>query len=321
MNIKSEHKRWGLYWVSSDGDEDCFVVARNSRSAAKADADYCGFETMDASVVRLKTIPPEIIRQWTQRRKREYPQFSLPWYADKWLLKKLGAQFRERDSLSETLIDDVVYSTGSDGPIPPRTIGRKYIKEFQQVKSFKRYGHEDRYSSAQMTLLSLLGICVSRCQEIEHLIAHSFILAAMSPSERKFNRTISETISAWKKKTFGQMIRSIEDGYETDPIVNNCLRLFLEMRNKLIHGLTTSDQFDINTSWGQDEMIAFLSFFELVSRPLREAFKASLYASIDIGNIIFMPDNPDDHIPLTKREKNKTVVFASFFSPRKDFPF
>jgi hypothetical protein len=279
--LNKKYQRWGLYWVSSDGEEDCFVVARNSRSAKRVDADYCGFDTNDLAVHRIKPVPPDLLRCWLTRRKKEDNSFEIPWYADDWLLRRLGAQFRNRGSLSETLIDEVVYTKSTDGPVAPRTIGKKHLREFQ--KAFQRYGQKDQYTESQMILFSLLGICIARCQEIEDLIAHSFIFAAMSPAERRRNRTIQETIDAWKRKTLGQMIAAIEEGYHVEPTVNAALRLFLDMRNQLVHGVTISERYNIHTSWGQDELIGFLSLFEMISRPLRKAFESSLYASIEIG--------------------------------------
>lgn len=309
-------ERWSLYWLSSDGEEDCFVVARNTRSAAKVDEDYCGFEHGYVAASKVCSIPADVASRWIKKRKKEWHLFELPWYADNWVLKQLGAQFRERDNLHETLIDDVVYTQSNDGPIPPRLIGRKHLLEFQSIKAFKRYGHEDRYSPSQMTLLSLLGVCVARSQEIEHLIANSFILAAMSPTERKRNLTISETAASWKRKTLGQMIRLIEEGYEIEPIVHDSLRLFLNMRNELVHGLTTSDRYNIHTRWGQDEMIGFLLLFELISRPIREAFNASFYAGIEIGNEKLLTGESDQKIPLTKSQRKKISLFAAFFTPK-----
>src|SRR4051812_19144861 len=123
------HKGWNLYWVASDGEEDCFVVARNARSAARVDADYCGFEPSDLSVTRVTSIPTQIAIAWKRRNARDKEaRISWPWYAERWMLQKLGAHFRDRDQISETLLDDVVYTQGADTPIPPRPIGRKYLK-------------------------------------------------------------------------------------------------------------------------------------------------------------------------------------------------
>ena len=44
--------KWKLYWVTSDGLEDCFVVAKNSRSAKRIEKDANGFE--DQEVTNMK---------------------------------------------------------------------------------------------------------------------------------------------------------------------------------------------------------------------------------------------------------------------------
>src|SRR6266850_2117546 len=216
MSVKPRDRSsgWSLYWVTSDGDEDCFVVARNSRSAVRVEVDYCGFDREDVTAIRVESIPKGTLRGWEAHRARESVRQPLPWYADQWLLKRLGAVFRERADLSETLIDDVVYTNSPNAPVPPRTIGRRFITEFKAVKAFQRYGHEDRYSQSQMTLFTLLGICVARVQEIEHLIAHSFILGAIVKSERRRNKTIAELTQSWKRKTLGQMLKTIEQGWK-----------------------------------------------------------------------------------------------------------
>jgi hypothetical protein len=308
---------WSLYWVSYDGEEDCFVVARNSRSARCHDANYCGFEADDCQVTRVKSIPKKTLQDWERRRSKDVRKpHPLPWYADDWLLRKLGATFRKYDHITETRIDDVVYTQGDDGPVHPRIIGRRYLTEFKEVKAFQRYGHEDRYSPSQMTLLTILGICIARVQEIEYLIAHSFIFGAIDESERRKNQTISDLIKGWKRKTLGQMLRSIEYYWDIEPTVQASLQLFLQMRNELVHGLTTSDRYDIHTTWGRDETIGFLSLFELISRPLREAFKASLYASIDIGNTHLLKDQPEKQSKLSARQQKKIGLFAAFFTPK-----
>lgn len=313
----NSHSGWNLYWVSSDGEEDCFIVARNSRSAQRVDAEYCGFDRDDVHATRAKAIPKKILNDWEKRRSKNSHRQPLPWYADAWLLRRLGASFRDREHLSETLIDDVVYTNSPNGPVRPRVIGRRHLTEFRAIKAFQRYGHEDHYSQSQMTLFGILGICVARAQEIEHLIAHSFVLGAIAESERRKNQTIGELIKSWKRKTLGQMLRTIESNWDIDPTVHASLQLFLEMRNQLVHGLTTSERYDIRTSWGQDETIGFLSLFELVSRPLREAFKASLYASIDIGNTHLLKDEPEKQHLLTVRQRKKIGLFAALFSPKQ----
>jgi hypothetical protein len=310
------HSGWNLYWVASDGEEDCFVVARNSRSARKVDAEFCGFDSDYVDAIRIKPIPKKILHDWERRRSKSNRGQSLPWYVDDWLLRRLGASFRERKGISETLIDDVVYTNSLNGRVRPRIIGRRSLTELSEVKTFQRYGHEDRYSQSQITLLTLLGICMARAQEIEHLIAHSFVFGAIAESEHRKNQTIEELIESWKRKTLGQMLRTIESKWDIDFTIHASLQLYLEMRNQLVHGLTTNAQYDIHTRWGQDETVAFLSLFEIVSRPLREAFKGSLYASIEIGNTCLLKDEPEKRHPLTIRQQKKMQLFAAFFVPK-----
>jgi hypothetical protein len=313
MKVDTRHSKYQLYWVASDGNEDCFVVARNSRSAACFEIDYCGFGPAQAIATRVLSIAPALIAKWESRHRKEKEAIELPWYADDWLLRQLGAEFRSREGLEETLIDDVVYTRGGDEPIEPRRIGRKGIGEFRSIAAFRNYGHEDRYSASQMTIFTLLGICVARVQEIEELISHSFVFSAMAPSERRLNLTVRESIDRWNKKTLGQMLKTIEEGFEIHPMLHAGFQLFLEMRNRLVHGMTTSEQFNIQTGWGQAELICYLPFFEIVSRLVRNSFEASLYASIDIGNTYLRPENP---IALTKRQQKKIGLFAFFFTPK-----
>ncbi len=137
-------------------------------------------------------------------------------------------------------------------------------------------------------------------------------------SERRKNSTVAELIKSWKRKTLGQMLRAIELNWDIEPTVHTSLQLFLEMRNQFSHGLTTSEQYNIHTSWGQDETIGFLTLFEIISRPIREAFQASLYASIDIGNKRLLKDEPAKQHPLTSRQRKKIGLFAAIFSPKQE---
>lgn len=65
--------KWKLYWVASDGFEDCFVVAKNSRSAARIEKDTNGFEDEDLEVTRIMDVPDRYeevankkFRQWSK---------------------------------------------------------------------------------------------------------------------------------------------------------------------------------------------------------------------------------------------------------------
>lgn len=314
--MRLKRSGWTLYWVASDGEEDCFVVARNSRSAVSVDANYCGFESRDLTAYGVKPIPVSIARAFEKRCEKEGGHCQWPWYADEWLLRKLGARLRDRDEITETLIDDTVYTRDTrGGKVPPRPIGRKFLQEFFKSRTVTRYGHEDKYSPSQTQIFTILGICVARCQEIEHLIAHSFILAVSDCEQRKY-KTITDIVKGWKAKTLGQMLRSIEQGYEIEHRVRASLNLFLSMRNQLIHGLTTCKQYDIESTWGQDELVAFLALFELLSRSVRRALRASLYASILFANTHLNGNDPGGQQTLTRRELKEASLFPEIFRVR-----
>lgn len=276
---------WNLYWVYSDGFEDCFVVARNIRSAIRLERDANGFDQDEVGAVHVCSIPEPLARRKLAEYRKE--RISWPWYGWEDLLKKLGAEFRQLVDRHETLIDGVVYSQG----MPPRRIGRRFIEDFHADPMLATYGEEDRYSERQNILFTLLGLCVARCQEIEHYIAHSFILAVSAREKRRY-ATINDLVHAWKGKTF------------------------LEQRNKLVHGLTTHEQYDIQTAWGQDEMIAFLALFEMMSRPIRKAFRACYLVSMDFGNTRLL-ESPDPKIRFTRKQQDEMSLFGAFFKLRE----
>lgn len=144
--VRNSIKGWSLYWISADGDEDCFVVARNSRSAARVEVEYSGFDPGDVSAIRVKPIPPNVLIAWRRQRTTRKAPLALPWYADKWLLTRLGARFRDRDGVEETLLDSVVYSRGTERPTAPREIRAKFLEKFKAEPAFRRFGREDKYS-------------------------------------------------------------------------------------------------------------------------------------------------------------------------------
>jgi hypothetical protein len=299
---------WNLYWVYSDSFEDCFVVARNIRSAVRLERDENGFDPDEVGAVHVCSIPEPLARRKLAEYRKE--KISWPWYGWDDLLKKLGAEFRQLADRHETLLDGVVYSQG----MSPRWIGGRFIKDFRADPMLATYGEETPYSERQNILFTLLGLCVARCQEIEHYIAHSFILAVSAREKPKY-ATISDLVRAWKRKTLGQLIRTIEESYELDPVFKMSLEWFLEQRNKLVHGLTTHEQYDIQTAWGQDEMIAFLALFEMMSRPIRKAFRACYLVSMDFANTR-LPESRNPKIRFTRKQKDEMSLFGAFFKLR-----
>jgi hypothetical protein len=48
---------WNLYWVESDGIEDCFVVAKDARSACRVEINMNGFEPEAVKATKIVTVP------------------------------------------------------------------------------------------------------------------------------------------------------------------------------------------------------------------------------------------------------------------------
>lgn len=100
--------RWSLYWVASDGFEDCFIAARNPRSACSVDADMNGFDFDEVSAHRVCSIPPPIAQVYQAT--DDYRSHPWPWYVyGKELFESLGAEFRTIENVNEMLLYDVVY--------------------------------------------------------------------------------------------------------------------------------------------------------------------------------------------------------------------
>lgn len=127
--------------------------------------------------------------------------------------------------------------------------------------------------------------------------------------------TIGNMRKAWEKKTFGQMLSTIKVAWLLDPEFERHLELFKSMRNQLVHGLTTSDRYNISDEWGQEECFSFLVFFEIVSQPVRAAFRASLYASIDFAIHHFKDEIEPPIKRLTRKQRDEIQLFAEFFRP------
>jgi len=306
---------WNLYWVASDGLEDCFVVARNSRSACRIEIDMNGFDHGDVNATKVVRVPKGIekmfVRRQTRAPKEHHPW---PWYANRWLLGKLGAQFREIDGLEETLIDDTVYSGAGARPV-----GKKAIIDLRSdalVSNYKR-SREDTWDASQSQLLTMLGMCIARCQQVEHYIAHSFILG-ISKQQKSRYETINDLIKGWKRKTLGSLLVAIDEAYDIEPTLRAGFQLFLDMRNQLVHGITTSDRYNIDTQWGQKELVAFLALFDVVSRVVRDAFRSSYYASIQLG---IEKLSKSENLPkklLTRSQVKEIGFFVHCFSPKAE---
>ena len=143
-------------------------------------------------------------------------------------------------------------------------------------------------------------------------------MLGLNESDKQRYVTIGNMRKAWEKKTFGQMLTTIKAAWTLDPEFERHLELFKSMRNQLVHGLTTSDRYDISDQWGQDECFSFLVFFEIVSQPVRAAFRAALFASMEFAAHHFKNDTPKTAIKLTKKQRDEIHIFAEFFQPIDD---
>jgi hypothetical protein len=313
-------RHWNLYWVESDGLEDCFVVARNSRSACSVESRENGFEIEFARAVKIMRVPrsAEISYKRSIDYKRPWPGYV---YGKKFF-KHLGAQFRKNEKQEEMLLQEVVYNVDRYAPcemIKARSIGAKALAEMEREIPDPKHDEEDIWQAPVIHLITALGICVVRCQQIEHYIANSFILGISKKQKQKQKyKTIDDLRAGWKRKTLGNMLMSIEEAWIIHPVVKVSFELFLENRNALIHGIATSDQYDLRTLWGQHELLAFLRFFDIHSRMVKKAFRASYYASIDFGikNWGTPPGTPQKI--FNKKQKEEMGLFVEFFSPRLD---
>lgn len=304
MAVKSKYLGWNLYWVYSDGLEDCFVVARNIRSAIKVERDMNGFEPDDVGALHVCRISQTIARSQFPKGegRREWP-----WYGHEPLLKRLGAERREINGREEVLLNDVVYSQG----VAPRIIGGRFCREFKRSGMASYFEGETKFTRSQEALYTLMGVCLARCQEIEKCISWSFVLGVNAKDKVKY-KTISDMAAGWERKTFGGLIRSIEESYVLEAQFKEALGLFLEWRNRLVHGLVVQEQYDINTTWGQDETVAFLVRFEFVSRAVRVAFRSAYWFSIEFANDNLLRAS-EDKIKLNRKQRGESALFPHFF--------
>src|ERR1700674_5429191 len=124
-------KQWHLYWVESDGLEDCFVVARNARSACSVEIHMNGFDPCDVRATRIARISPNIERSYL----KDNPDCQWPGYVyGKKFFEKIGAQFRTIDGEQEMLLEDVVYAVDEYAPCGitrERVIGQKAVSELR----------------------------------------------------------------------------------------------------------------------------------------------------------------------------------------------
>lgn len=94
--------KWKLYWVESDGYEDCFVVAKNSRSAKSVEINMNGFDASDINALRIMDIPDTFemkadkkFKEWSKicapQQANNSDLHQSPWYAEKMVIRRFGS--------------------------------------------------------------------------------------------------------------------------------------------------------------------------------------------------------------------------------------
>jgi hypothetical protein len=278
-----------------------------------------GFPAEEVVAEKICRIPTNVER--LHRKKK--PDESWPGYVyGNEIFNKIGAQFRSVGGKSEMLLHDIVYEVEELCPTGierKRSIGIKAVNELKSdpfLGSFE-YHEEDIWNQGEVHILTMIGMCLASCQLIEFYISNSFILGLSKVQKEKYE-TINDLRDGWRKKTLGNMLKSIEEAWEIEPVLRENLRVFLANRNRLIHGITTEERFDIRTLWGQAELVSFLSFFGLHARIIKLAFRSSYYISIQLG--IDVSGNPDlaSKKIFGRKHKKEMDLFVHFFEPKYD---
>lgn len=295
--------KWKLYWVASDGFEDCFVVAKNSRSAKRIEKEMNGFDDEDIIVTRIMDIPDKYeeiankkFRDWSIKQKcnKHLDINNLtawPYYAEEWLLKELGAEYRTINNQREILINDIVISGNNI-----YSVGVKAMKELSELTGEKFLDISNvNYDGMREAIDNMLGVSITTIHTIENYITESFIFAI---GNNKYNEyTIKEATTYWKEKfTFGKLIQLIQERYEIKEVVHNALMLFLVQRNKICHGLTKDERYNIDTIWGQKEIIGYLALFLKNAWTLEYIFEAVYITTMAIGSHITKKETKDPNV-------------------------
>lgn len=292
---------WKLYWVSSDGYEDCFVVAKNCRSAAHIEVAMNGFSYSDVSVMRVADIPDELFQIYGQ---------DWPWYADHQLLKDLGARTRTIDNgIYQVLLDGRVYSRDSDGEWSTYLIGFKAICERNPALPRPDFSEEET-EDYHKYIYDMMGMAIVQCHKIEWLISRSFLSAVIKRRKNK-DETFEVAFSELEKKTLGSLIASLEKSFDIDVDIHNLLRCFLDMRNQFIHGITLTDRYNIEDNWGQRELISFLDVFLSAAEMVEEISSGFFEMGLKVMENAF-PDAIDKGVPFNYND-DLLGLFASCF--------
>ncbi|WP_262696459.1 hypothetical protein [Kordiimonas aquimaris] len=280
-----------------------------------------GFGPDQVSAQRIARIPLKV--QKAYEKTNAFKENGWPFYVfGKELFEGIGAEFRTIDDTEEMLIDDVVYEVEDYRACyisVSRYIGVKAIEELNKQIDLEElpFEEDDIWHEPEIHIVTGLGMLLIRCQEIEDYIARSFILG-LSPKQKKKHKTLGELTNAWKKKTLGNLIKSIEEAWVIEPNFKENLDQFVKNRNQLIHGITVDERFDIRTNWGQRELLVFLTMFDTYSRIIKSVFRGAYYASFELGRTQW-ESNRDllEEVDFPKNMDDEIQLFLMLFSPKK----
>lgn len=311
-------ERWSLYWVASDGFEDCFIAARNPRSACSVDTHMNGFDFDEVRAYRVCSIPASVALSYQST--EDYDDHPWPCYVyGKQLFENLGAEFRTIENIEEMLLYDVVYQIEDYVPCQikrMRDLGpsgmSELIDEIKDLGGDREDRDDDIWVGRDVHIATMLGMCLVRCHQIEYYISKSFILGISEKQKKKYT-TLRDMQTGWRKKTLGNMILCIKEAWDIDPVLEAGIEMFREMRNLLIHEATTHDKYDIQTEWGKKELIQFLRLFDIGSNVVRLSFRSSFAFSIAYALENF--DLPEElsEFELSDEHEEEASMFPTFF--------
>lgn len=109
----------------------------------------------------------------------------------------------------------------------------------------------------------------------------------------------------------------MQEAFVIEDEIKMGLELFIDMRNQLIYGITTSEQYNISTGWGQRELISFLDLFLSLCPVIKDIAASCFEASVEFGNLHLL-EAGQKKIPV-RISKNKLKLFAGCFK-FKDTP-
>jgi hypothetical protein len=100
------------------------------------------------------------------------------------------------------------------------------------------------------------------------------------------------------------------------PEVDAALELFKNSRNLFIHRISTDPRYDISTRWGVMEFIPFIQFFDLQTKVIVKASRASVAASLSLMSQVGDLPKELDLMLLEEKHSDQLIMFFTMFWPK-----